>query len=214
MGLFTKKEDKSKLNSSSFAELPELPELPQLPELPKLDSRSPDMKNLPSLPKIDSDFSDIKTSSLPSLPKNSFNDKFSQKALKEAINGEKEEDEVFEEIQKPHYNPVSYEEELPLIKESESFTKRRSYPIQREFLRTSKKTKEAEPVFIRIDKFQESLNLFEKTKDKISEIEKLLREIQILKAQEEQELDRWEKELQEVKNQIERVNQDIFSKVD
>lgn len=74
-------------------------------------------------------------------------------------------------------------------------------------------TKKAEPVFIRIDKFEESIKIFQDIKSQISEIEKLIKNTKEIKAKEEEELSSWEKEIQTIKNQIEKVNQDIFSRV-
>jgi len=69
------------------------------------------------------------------------------------------------------------------------------------------------PVFIRIDKFEESLRIFKETKDKLDEIESLLNQTKELKDKEEEELSSWEKEIQDMKSQIDRVDRDIFSKV-
>ena len=76
------------------------------------------------------------------------------------------------------------------------------------------KVKENEPIFIRIDKFEESLKIFSRVKDKISDIEKLLNETKDLKNKEEEELSSWEEAVQKLKLQIEKVDEDIFSKVE
>ncbi len=73
--------------------------------------------------------------------------------------------------------------------------------------------KKAEPVFIRIDKFEESIKVFQDIKSQISEIEKLIKNTKEIKSKEEEELLSWEKEIQAIKNQVEKINQDIFSKV-
>ena len=75
-------------------------------------------------------------------------------------------------------------------------------------------TKKAEPVFIRIDKFEESIKIFQEIKSQISDIEKLIKNTKEIKAKEEEELTSWETEIQTVKNQIEKVNQDIFSRIE
>jgi len=77
-----------------------------------------------------------------------------------------------------------------------------------------KRVRTDEPIFIRIDKFEESLKVFEKVKEKISEIEHLLRETKELKEQEQLELSNWEQEIQKLKLQIEKVDEDIFSKIE
>ncbi len=70
-----------------------------------------------------------------------------------------------------------------------------------------------EPVFIRIDKFEESLNVFEKTREQVREIEDLVRHAQDLKVKEGEELSKWEEEIQSIKEQIDKVDRDIFFKV-
>ena len=71
-----------------------------------------------------------------------------------------------------------------------------------------------EPVFIRIDKFEESLKVFEKTREQVKEIEGLVRHAKELKVREEEELIKWEEEIQTIKEQIGKVDRDIFSKVE
>ena len=69
MGLFSKKKKKEDTS------LPELPKLPELPDLPRIDEED----RLPQLP---------------SFPSNQVGEKFSQSAIKEAVTGRKEVDEV------------------------------------------------------------------------------------------------------------------------
>lgn len=165
---------------------------PTLPELPKL----------PEFPKLEEDKEENSLHQLPKFPTTSLGNKFSQNTIKEAVSGKKEEEvldaddfelpEDYEEIQKMHQ---------PLKK-----------PLTRE-IDSSGKNREGEPVFIRIDKFEESLHIFEKAKHQIREVEKLLRDIKKVRTKEEEELEFWEKEMQAIKNQIEKVDQDIFSKI-
>jgi len=195
MGWFNKKEKK---------EVPSLPELPKLPKLPKLEENSLD---------------DSKIHQLPSFPTNSLGEKFSQNTIKEAIEGDKKGGEVpetddFEEdnlqiMQKPlKKSPIPKFSNLEKIK-GIPFEKR-SDEISKDFVTSTKK---AEPVFIRIDKFEESLKIFDKTKEKISKIENILREIKHIKENEERELKSWEEEIDAIKQQIEKVDKNIFSKI-
>lgn len=176
--------------------IPELPELPKLPELPSEQITS---ERLPQLPKI---------------PSSELGERFSQNLIKEAVTGEKEdyveEEDEKEEISSmilPHLR-THLTQEIPLKK---TIPFRREIP--EEFREASKKIKE-EPIFIRIDKFEESLKIFEKTKERISEVEKMLRDIKRIKEEEEKEIVIWEEELQNLKDQIERVDQDIFSRIE
>lgn len=174
---------KEKKQKEVNADLPELPELPELPDLPDLDDNSPHQ--------------------LPSLPDNEVGKKFSQNMIKEAVTGKKEvEDSEADD---------SGIEEFPKMPEPPRTPLAQEVPIG--FKEAAQKVKEVEPIFIRIDKFEKAMDAFEKTKNKIAEIEKTLQEIKELKDQEESELENWTSELQTIKQQIEKVDVEIFSKI-
>ncbi|MCK5605767.1 hypothetical protein KAR91_27980, partial [Candidatus Pacearchaeota archaeon] len=71
-----------------------------------------------------------------------------------------------------------------------------------------------EPVFIRIDKFEEALKIFRQTKEKAEEIEKMLYDIKKIKEEEDKELNFWENEAQAIKEQIEKIDSKLFSKLE
>jgi len=203
MGLFNK--NKKEENG----DIPKLPELPRLPDLPELDN----LKNLPQLP---------------NFPRSSIGEKFSQYTIKDAISGSKEYNENLE-----NNEFESDEEEMQGIQKpgEERFIRdnignKNTDDEYKQFQRFERKALETpsfsesgasyrktEPIFIRLDKFEESLKIFEKTRSQISEIENVLREINKIKEQEEKELQFWEQEIQNIKKQIEKVDKDIFSRV-
>jgi hypothetical protein len=76
------------------------------------------------------------------------------------------------------------------------------------------KLKKKEPVFIRIDKFEESMKAFEKAKKEVLEIERVLKDIMKVKEEEEKQLETWSKDIVRVKEQIDKVDKDIFSKLE
>jgi len=190
MGWFNKKEEK---------EVPSLPELPKLPELPNIEENSLDNSEIHQLP---------------SFPTNSLGEKFSQNTIKEAVTEKKEGEEVPEAEDRQMMQRPLREPPVPEFSHLEKIKgipfEKRTDEISEDF-ETS--TKKAEPVFIRIDKFEESLKIFEKTKDKISEIEKMLKNIKDVKENEERELKSWENEIEMIKKQIEKVDKNIFSKI-
>lgn len=196
MGLFKKEKAGEKREVKGGP--PQLPELPKLPELTGTEEErglySQSVNQPPSQP----------INQLPKFPDNSLGEKFSQNTIKEAVAGEKEGDEGFDAndfagqmqmMQKPQKSQFSREISLE-PKEPET------------------KHKKTDPVFIRLDKFEESMNLFKKAKKQLSEIETMLNNIRKLKNEEEKELELWEKEMQSVKTQIEKVDNDIFSKIE
>jgi len=184
MGLFNKKKEVKK-------EISLLPDLPKLPELPKLDDEEKQIHRLPSFP---SDF---------------LGTRFSNSTIKEAVAGEKEdelrandfldEDEI-RMMQEPARKPLTEE----IGEETPSRLKRLDFEKERNIM---------EPIFIRIDRFEEALKIFNETKKKISEIERVLEDIKRVKEKEENELKIWENEIRTMKEQIEKVDKDIFSKI-
>jgi hypothetical protein len=183
MGIFNKKSESNKVQEK-INQIPKLPELPKLPSLPMMNEEM-------ELPK------------LPSFPNSSLGDKFSQNTIKEAVAGE-EEVEPEEEVDDFSRNESQM---MPMLPEKQvkriNFSESKSY---------STRNKE-EPIFIRLDKFEESLEIFKDTKEQISEIEHLLSDIKNLKQKEETELNDWENQIQEIKTQIEMVDKNLFSKI-
>lgn len=191
MGLFSKKKEES-VN------------LPRLPEVPSLPMQFPTHEEM--------DFEKEEKHELPTFPSNSFADRFSQSTIKNAVEGD-DEPEMPPLPKTPIPKPQIKRQEPKEIKipEPPKTTITQSFEMKDDEEKHEEKRKE--PVFIRVDKFEEALKVFDKTKDRISEIEVLLKETKELKQKEEEELSLWEKEIQEVKTQIEKVDKDIFSKI-
>jgi len=215
MGFFSKKEEKEKDS------IPGIPDLPPLPAVHDLEEQSEE------LPK------------LPSFPKNDLGEKFSQDTIKKAINGKKEgEEEILTEddsakenwqmIRESPKTSFSYPE--PDESLNEKFSEglediKRKIPdykysrrmlgkgIPEGFEEAGRRIREAEPIFVRIDKFEESRKILEKTKSQIFEIEKVLSRIKLVKQEEDRELIFWEQEISNIKDKISNVEEDLFSKL-
>lgn len=193
MALFKKKKEEMR----AIDEIPSLPELPRLPELPDLSS----------------DNLRFKPNALPRFPPSTFGNKFSQDTIKDAVSGGKERDEEFanesEEIQTMPKLP-----EGPLTREFDE-----EEPFEREMSRVSNRPlsdyrQKAEPMFVRLDKFEESLESFEKIKKQFAGVESLLEDIKRVREDEGKELGEWQSRLQTMKNQIDKIDRDIFSKIE
>jgi len=172
--------------------IPELPELPELPPLPDLEA-----SNLLPAPRkpVRSELAQ-----LPAFPTSSTGERISNEAVKRAIfNREEASDE--EEISMP----------LPM----ESRTREIDTPIFRtSMVREIKPSIKAEPVYVRIDKYQESLSNFQLVKRKLLEIENLLRDIRDIKVREESQLEAWEREIQDAKTKLDSIDKTIFKKLE
>ena len=193
MGLFGK--NKKEVRKEAVPSLPELPKLPDFPPFEKEEK--------------------IKYG-LPSFPSSSLGTKFSQDTIKGAVKGFGDEDESGDEYeisQHPMKKPMTREIEDKPLKSFEKEIAKRAYE------KTVKRTFEAsapapqEPIFVRIDKFEDSLKIFSNTKKKLSEIEKTLEEMRKIREKEEVELRTWENEIRLMKGHIEKVDRDVFSKV-
>ncbi|MEK6741780.1 MAG: hypothetical protein AABX91_02620 [Nanoarchaeota archaeon] len=190
MGLFgtNKKEEKKK------EEIPQVPTLPKLPEFQGFGEFGYDGTS--------------QIHKLPSFPSNSLGMKFSQNTIKEAIAGEERGDLSDEDA-----DEFTDQDDMRMMQEplrrpmTEEFGSR--FPSSSNFPRGSAPG----PVFIRVDKFEGAMEVFNETRRKISEIEKVLDEIKRTKEKEDKELQSWEVEVKLMKDQIEKVDRDIFSKV-
>ena len=184
MGWFNKDKKEEKEEVPSLPELPELPKLPVLPEMNEGEEAFQPVHQLPS------------------FPASSLGEKFSQNAIKEAVSGRRRGAEVTDEL----------EEEPQMMREPLRLPRVREVPEG--FIGGAARVRKIEPVFIRIDKFENSMKTFAKIKEKIMEIEEMLKDIKKIKENEEAEFSSWENEIESLKQEIERIDQDIFSKIE
>jgi len=187
MGLFNRKEKKSE----SGSEVPSLPKLPRLPEIPDVELGE-----------------DRTLHRLPSFPSNSAGKRFSQDSIKDAVSGGREGEDFYADEFSDDMRRMRRPLRRPMTEEMDEDVEMRFPESRRDsFIR------ETEPVFVRIDRFEEGLRLFEGVRDQLTEIEKVLSETRRLKEKEESELRSWENELKRMKMDIEKIGRDIFSKV-
>jgi chromosome segregation ATPase len=69
------------------------------------------------------------------------------------------------------------------------------------------------PIYIKIDKFQEALKKFEEVKSKLGEIENTLENLKETKQKEEQEIAEWENEVKSIKEKVSTIDASIFSSI-
>ena len=202
-----KKGEKKNVDSD---EIPQLEELPKLPELPKIKTFDDDYSKS-TLPK-EMQMKD-KLQPLPSIPQTKYADKFSQDMIKDAVRNKGSVNmNKYNNMQAFAQNSNDMEEDNELENEEEFDQLKPMVPTA--FRAAAKKVGKIEPIFVRLDKFEDSLDTFEKMKKSVEEIKDLLKQIKEKKSQEEQELQKWESELQAMKAQIERIDSDIFSKLE
>jgi hypothetical protein len=165
----------------------------QLPQLPGL----PDMPQLPELPQT---AKKPEIQPLPTFPRNSFGDSLGLNAIKSSVN---EPTEI-----QFNSTPIRPEERRTIeISDIKSMKPRVDLQNSNTFV------SEKQPVFIKLDKFQDAVKKFEEIKSKVSEIENSLTKIKEIKEREEQELKAWEQEMQIIKDKVGNIDSSLFNKI-
>jgi hypothetical protein len=70
-----------------------------------------------------------------------------------------------------------------------------------------------EPIFVRFDKFSASQKNFKKITEKVSDIEKTLQKIADVKQKEDDELNKWAGEIEELKIRLSQIDSEIFDQI-
>src|SRR3989344_4147046 len=176
----------TKTQETKLEEFPELPPLPESPELPPLPGLSEFRQEYKAK---DEQALKIQPAILPQFPQ---------------IKNERT-------ITKPSLPPLTRETEPEIIQMNfprrtreigEKIRTREVIPTKtREIRETREITPEikTEPVFVRIDKYQQALKKFQEIKSRLLEIENILRNIKETRDREETQLEQWETEIQEAK---------------
>ena len=176
-------------------------EVPSLPALPAENELVLPSKN--DLPEVPTGLPEIETTELPALPY--IEPKGTYPVITQPITPAQGMQKSHFDLRKP-IKPLS-PPETPIINEFEPEPE----PINRPRKTT---TKPSEPIYIRLDKFETTVETFEEIKNKIIEIEELLQKTKEIKQKEEQELTEWEREIQMIKTRIETIDKNIFNKLD
>ena len=66
------------------------------------------------------------------------------------------------------------------------------------------------PVFVRIEDYKDVLDIMELIKNKVIEAKKTIGEINVLKNQEDSELELWQNELSDVERKIDYMDKTLF----
>ncbi|MCX6748266.1 MAG: hypothetical protein NT076_01555 [Candidatus Pacearchaeota archaeon] len=147
----------------------------------------PELPELPKLPEFPA-VSKAKTElpPLPSFPEEQ--EEITNRVVKYALTQEIEPDELESQIS---------EVKVPSIKQ---------------FTREPRETS-LEPIFVRIDRYQESKENLQEVKRKILEIESLLRDIKDIKSREDSQLQEWDSDIQEAKAKLDKIDKIMFQKM-
>jgi hypothetical protein len=71
-----------------------------------------------------------------------------------------------------------------------------------------------EPIFVKINKYKEVLSNFEAVKKKVQEASETIEKIRELRQKEEEQLEEWHKELAEIKEKINSIDNKLFLRIE
>tara|TARA_Y100000310_G_C20615250_1_gene780284 strand:+ start:397 stop:1035 length:639 start_codon:yes stop_codon:yes gene_type:complete len=212
MGWFSKEE-----------KVPEIPPAPQLPSIPVPPIS--EKKESPELPE------------LPSFPAGKKNEALNNEIVKSAVSDAPEDNEVVVDMpsedgvhndnqesaippvppkQIPQLPPTQSSTPVPLVANPpipQQTPEKRTLELSPAIQHQAPKTKQIEPVFVRIDKFQEAQKDFDKIQKDVQEIESTLRKVKDIKADEEAQLSAWTKDLEKIKSRLSEIDINIFNKL-
>jgi len=211
---FKKKEE----INEGLPELPELPPLPELSETSKSGKKEEINEGLPELPEppvLEENFP------LPPLPSPEPVKRIDQQAFKSEISKEKIKPYT-REIPSGHFRIESSDrvrESADSRRKEEAVREMRAnqrvHPVMPSFApKFQPSSEKSEPVFVRLDKFQNAVKNFSEIKRQLVEIESYLEEIKKIRLNEDQELGEWEREILNIKEKLESIDRGVFSKLD
>jgi hypothetical protein len=182
----------------------------------------------------------VEKQGLPSFPDSPIQKGFSQTAIKEAVSqpesleeneqipsSQEQEEQVstpsskIKTVEMEEWTPQEQQEEKP--KESQEDVSDDDSPLEEPPVRIARlpapvpERKEERPerrtgseIFVKIEKFNSARRSLESVKQRLNDVEVLLKKIRDVKMREEQELASWEKELAAAKSRIQDVSDNIF----
>jgi len=112
--------------------------------------------------------------------------------------------------QKPDFTKVMPSSDFFEKKLSKDFQKDMDFnelPSRRPVLALEKDDK---PVFVKIDKYRESVKALSSIKSKLEEADNLLKNLMRIKQDEERELDEWQNTLNEIRQRLLKIDKDLF----
>jgi len=199
MGIFSKEKKGDEVRT----DLSSLPELPKTDNLNLPTQPTPPATPYPGMPGLP----EIETNNLPTLPEIKQTQPSDQQEIKEALASPPN-------IPTSEFQKSEFDETKTNLERSPS-PEYNEGPIKSPGIYSLNSKQEiTEPVFIRLDKFQNAVTTFEEIIDKVNDIENLIKKTKEIRAKEEEELNAWEKEIHTIKARMDSIDKSVFSKLD
>lgn len=71
-------------------------------------------------------------------------------------------------------------------------------------------TREVRPIYVKIDKYKEALKTLAEIKARLVETEKVLNNLQKIKAEEDRELEDWRSDIEQIKEKLLSIDKELF----
>ena len=188
-------------------------------DLPDLTPSAPTMRDyqrvrLPPIEPLSEEKEEIH--SLPSFPDSPMSKGFSQSAIKSAVGDSEHENSDEMNEWKPEPKDTSSTPKNPRTIEMDEWSPQ-AMPILREEMRLppppmrmSQSADSKRPLFVKLDKFREARDSLAKISEKLDQMDELLKMIRDIKAKEDEEINSWERDMENIKARISLVNKEIF----
>lgn len=154
---------------------------------------------------------------LPPLPNEDYDELSNQQMIKEVLDSDSIQKSSFDII--PHTDSNLSLKPLTAVPANLILKKTKSFeipPIRVSEVKTEvdQNAKKSDSVFVRLDKFESSIEILEDIKKKIIDIEKVLERTREIREKEEKEIEEWEREVQIVKSRLDSIDRNLFEKFD
>ena len=70
--------------------------------------------------------------------------------------------------------------------------------------------KEGRALFIKVERYKDSMSLMQNVKEKLEEAKKILQKLDSIKREEDQELQAWHQDLEEIKERLLTIDRTLF----
>ena len=84
------------------------------------------------------------------------------------------------------------------------------FEVPKQFDRKPQKMHQEKPLFVKMDTYKEAIEMIEKVKEQLQQIDHTLNELNRIKREEDQELDAWHQELGKIKDQLLALDKKLF----
>lgn len=110
-----------------------------------------------------------------------------------------------EETIKRAIKPAEFKINIPQRKPMPNFFPERSAAME-----STEKYREGRTMFVKVENYKEAMHTMDKVKDKLAEAEKILKKLDDIKQQEDNEIAMWHQDLENIKEKLLSIDKTLF----